>query len=145
MPPRMDIDGLQHQSRNAGHRHLPGLPGGPTDPDSLLVVPSRQAEKEDYDCRLTARSTAPRRPASMTLGIERPVRTVRLAFRSARARQGTPTISRPVYGVGPHTISFPRIQAASMLNIDGKSHLVSDAGICAAGGHPAAWPCPIPG
>ncbi|MBM3405390.1 MAG: [FeFe] hydrogenase H-cluster radical SAM maturase HydG, partial [Bacteroidetes bacterium] len=31
-----------------------------------------------------------------------------------------------VYNVGPHTISFPRIQYASELNID-KSHLVSDA------------------
>ncbi len=31
-----------------------------------------------------------------------------------------------VYNVGPHTISFPRIQYASQLNID-KSHLVSDA------------------
>jgi len=31
-----------------------------------------------------------------------------------------------VYNVGPHTISFPRIQFASELNID-KSHLVSDA------------------
>lgn len=31
-----------------------------------------------------------------------------------------------VYNVGPHTISFPRIQNASELNID-KSHLVSDA------------------
>lgn len=30
-----------------------------------------------------------------------------------------------VYNVGPHTISFPRIQYASQLNID-KSHLVSD-------------------
>ncbi|MDD3875712.1 MAG: [FeFe] hydrogenase H-cluster radical SAM maturase HydG [Bacteroidales bacterium] len=30
-----------------------------------------------------------------------------------------------VYNVGPHTISFPRIQFASQLNID-KSHLVSD-------------------
>jgi len=30
-----------------------------------------------------------------------------------------------VYGVGPHTISFPRIQYASQLNID-KSHLVTD-------------------
>ena len=30
------------------------------------------------------------------------------------------------YSVGPHTISFPRIQYASQLNID-KSHLVSDA------------------
>lgn len=30
-----------------------------------------------------------------------------------------------VYHVGPHTISFPRIQSASMFNID-KSHLVSD-------------------
>lgn len=29
------------------------------------------------------------------------------------------------YGVGPHTISFPRIQAASMLNMDGK-YLVND-------------------
>jgi len=31
-----------------------------------------------------------------------------------------------VYNVGPHTISFPRIQYASQLNID-KSHIVSDA------------------
>jgi len=31
-----------------------------------------------------------------------------------------------VYNVGPHTISFPRIQYASHLNID-KSHIVSDA------------------
>ncbi len=31
-----------------------------------------------------------------------------------------------VYNVGPHTISFPRIQFASELNID-KSHMVSDA------------------
>lgn len=31
-----------------------------------------------------------------------------------------------VYNVGPHTISFPRIQYASQLNID-KSHLVSDS------------------
>ncbi|MDP4209092.1 MAG: [FeFe] hydrogenase H-cluster radical SAM maturase HydG [Bacteroidota bacterium] len=31
-----------------------------------------------------------------------------------------------VYNVGPHTISFPRIQNASNLNID-RSHLVSDA------------------
>jgi 2-iminoacetate synthase len=31
-----------------------------------------------------------------------------------------------VYNVGPHTISFPRIQYASELNID-KSHLVTDA------------------
>jgi 2-iminoacetate synthase len=31
-----------------------------------------------------------------------------------------------VYNVGPHTISFPRIQYASELNID-KTHLVSDA------------------
>ncbi|MCX6268832.1 MAG: [FeFe] hydrogenase H-cluster radical SAM maturase HydG [Bacteroidetes bacterium] len=31
-----------------------------------------------------------------------------------------------VYNVGPHTISFPRIQYASELNID-KSHMVSDA------------------
>jgi 2-iminoacetate synthase len=31
-----------------------------------------------------------------------------------------------VYNVGPHTISFPRIQFASELNID-KTHLVSDA------------------
>ena len=31
-----------------------------------------------------------------------------------------------VYNVGPHTISFPRIQFASQLNVD-KSHLVSDA------------------
>jgi len=31
-----------------------------------------------------------------------------------------------VYNVGPHTISFPRIQFASQLDID-KSHLVSDA------------------
>jgi 2-iminoacetate synthase len=31
-----------------------------------------------------------------------------------------------VYNVGPHTISFPRIQYASELNID-KSHLVSDS------------------
>jgi len=31
-----------------------------------------------------------------------------------------------VYNVGPHTISFPRIQYASQLNID-KSHMVSDA------------------
>jgi len=30
-----------------------------------------------------------------------------------------------VYNVGPHTISFPRVQYASQLNID-KSHLVSD-------------------
>lgn len=31
-----------------------------------------------------------------------------------------------VYNVGPHTISFPRIQYASQLNID-KSHIVTDA------------------
>lgn len=31
-----------------------------------------------------------------------------------------------VYNVGPHTISFPRIQYASQLNID-KSHIVNDA------------------
>ncbi len=31
-----------------------------------------------------------------------------------------------VYNVGPHTISFPRIQYASQLNID-KSHMVTDA------------------
>ena len=33
---------------------------------------------------------------------------------------------RSVYNVGPHTISFPRIQFASELNID-KSHMVTDA------------------